>query len=579
MRTRKKAGAKTSGITSEIIRSHLASAAEEMRRTLIRTAFNPVIYDVLDFGISIYDDNLDLVVEAPGVPSFIGANDYAVRKAIEYVGKEDLDSGDIYFMNYPYWNSAHTYDATLFAPIFSNYRSSELIGFEVIRAHWMDLGAKDPGYVLDSTSIHQEGIVFPGTRLYRKGEPVKEILEIMRFNSRMPEAIMGDLNAQVSSIRTGERRIHQIVEKFGLSAVRETISRLYESGEKYSLDALAKLPHGTWSAEDFLDDDGISDELIPMKATVSISAREFKVDFAGSAGAARGPVNMPFGGTHSLCKIVFKSLTTPKLPSNAGNYRPLKVEAPPGSLFHAVYPAPTFTLWTGIVALELVYKAVAQGLSEYISASSGGDLPGFMMLGIHPETGKFYALSNNEPVGWGAAPNHDGANALQHHSVGIGRNTPIEVLEMRTGMLIERLELRKDSGGAGKFRGGLGLRRDIRFVFDGELLSVMKKSKTRTWGLAGGQGTDPSGLYIFRGTAQEKRVGTFRFPARKGEWCTLETAGGGGYGNPMERDPEAVLEDVLDGYVSIEAAKSLYGVSLTSKDEIDWADTKKLRGQ
>ena len=271
------------------------------------------------------------------MPSFIGANDYAIKKAIEYVGEENLDPGDILFMNYPYWNSAHTYDATLFAPIFKG-STDELIAYEVIRAHWMDLGAKDPGYVLDSTSMHQEGIVFPGTKVYKKGEPNRDILEVMRFNSRMPEAIMGDLNAQVSSIRTGERRIHQIVEKFGMDAIRQTVSVLLESGEKYSLNALEKLPHGVWTAEDYLDDDGISDDLIPMKATVSISSKEFKIDFTGSSGAVRGPVNMPFGSTHSLCKIVFKSLTTPKLPSNAGNYRPLKVEAPPGTLFNAILP-------------------------------------------------------------------------------------------------------------------------------------------------------------------------------------------------------------------------------------------------
>jgi N-methylhydantoinase B len=569
---------KSSGIVSEIIRSHLSSAAEEMRRSLIRTAFNPVIYDVLDFGISIYDDNLDLIVEAPGIPSFIGANDYAIKKAIEYVGRDDLNSGDIFFMNYPYWSSAHTYDATLFAPVFSEEKNrKELVAFEVIRAHWMDLGAKDSGYVLDSTSMHQEGIVFPGTRLYKKGKPNRDILEIMRFNSRMPDAIMGDLNAQVSSIRTGERRIHQILRKFGLPSVKQTIATLLKSGERHSLDALAKLPHGTWSAEDFLDGDGISDELIPMKATVSISSTEFKVDFTGSAGQAKGPVNMPFGATTSLCKIVFKSLTTPKLPSNSGNYRPLKVEAPPGTLFHAIYPAPTFTLWTGIVALELVYKAVAQGLEEYISASSGGDLPGFMMVGKHPDTGRFYALSNNETIGWGAAPDHDGANAMQHHSVATGRNTPIEVLEIRTGMMIDRLELRQDSGGAGKFRGGLGVQRDIHFVAEGEFLSVMKKSKTKPWGLAGGMETEPNGLYIFRGTPAEKRVGTFRFPARIGEKCALVTAGGGGYGNPLERDPKAVLEDVLDGYVSTECAKSLYGVCIIDGKSIDFEETNRLR--
>ena len=244
METARTGNQRSSGITSEIIRSHLASAAEEMRRALVRTAFNPVIYDVLDFGISIYDANLDLVVEAPGVPSFIGANDFAIRKAVEYVGSENMDPGDILFMNYPYWNSAHTYDATTFAPIF-NGDSKELIAYEVIRAHWMDLGAKDPGYVLDSTSMHQEGIVFPGTKIYKRGEPCRDILEIMRFNSRMPDAIMGDLNAQVSSIRTGERRLQQIIEKFGWPSIRDAIDLLLESGEKYSLEALSKLPHGS----------------------------------------------------------------------------------------------------------------------------------------------------------------------------------------------------------------------------------------------------------------------------------------------------------------------------------------------
>jgi len=566
------------GVTAEIIRSHLVSAAEEMKRTLIRTAFNPVIYDVLDFGISLYayaDGATNLIAEATGIPYFIGANDYAIEKALEYVGAENLEPGDVLIMNYPYWNAAHAADVTLFAPIFDP-KSNQLVALSCIRAHWIDLGAKDPGYVLDSTNMHQEGIIFPGTKIFKRGEPNRDVLEIIRFNSRFPEIAFGDLNAQVAATRVGEARVRRIIEKYGLDVVKAAVDMVLDAGERASLKALAELPHGSWSAEDYLDDDGITDEMIKMKATVTITDRRFVVDFTGSAGAAKGPVNMPFGATKCMCRTVFKAITTPHLPSNAGNYRPLEVIAPPGSLFHALYPSPTYTLWTGIVALELVCKAAAKGLWDRLPASSGGDVPGFMMVGIHPETGRHYALSNNEVVGWGASPDHDGSNALQHHSTPVVRNTPIEVLEIRTGMMIERLELLTDSGGAGKYRGGLGARRDILFTAEGDFLSVIKKSKTKPWGLAGGQETEPSGMYIYAGTDKEKKVGTYRLRVKPGDRCILKTAGGGGYGNPKERDPYLVLEDVLEGYVSLKAAEEIYGVVIVD-EKIDWEKTRKLR--
>lgn len=552
-----KTSASRSGIMAEIIRSHLFSAAEEMRRTLIRTAFNPVIYDVLDFGISIYDSNLDLIAEAPGIPSFIGANDYAIRKAVEYVGVENLEQGDILMMNYPYWSSAHTSDATFFAPIFTN-GGTRLIAYEVLRAHWIDLGAKDPGYVLDSNSMHQEGIVFPGTKVFSRGEPRQDIIEILRFNSRAPDILIGDMNAQVASIRTGEKRLHQIYDKFGMDTVRSAIELLLEHGKEESLKAIQGLPHGSWSAIDYLDDDGISDDLVKLQVTVTISKDSFKIDYTGSAPATRGPVNLPFGGTHSVCRIAFKSLTTPFKPSNGGNYRPLEVVAPPGCVMHAVYPSATYTLWTSHVAFELIFKALSEALEDKISASSGCDLPGFQMVGIKESTGRFYALSNNEPIGWGAASTHDGSNALQTHTANIARNTPTEVLEIRTGMRIEKMELIPDSGGAGKFRGGMGVQRDITFVEDGELLSVMKKTKTRPWALAGGQEPEPTAMIFFVGTPSEKRVGTYRAKVKKGDKCRLLSAGGGGFGDPKDRDPNSVSEDVIDGYVSEYAARTIY---------------------
>ncbi|MCS5722878.1 hydantoinase B/oxoprolinase family protein [Herbiconiux sp. CPCC 203407] len=555
------------GATIEVVRSYLLAAAEEMRTTLIRTAFNPVIYEVLDFGISLYDEKLELIAEAPGLTFFLGANDFSLQKGVEYVGAENLFPGDIVMLNYPYWNAAHAYDATLFAPVFLPDEAhpdadGTLVGYVCVRAHWMDLGAKDPGYVLDSTDVHQEGMLFPGTKVFSRGKAVHDIHELIRFNSRMPDVVLGDLHAQVSAIRTGERRLIEIMQKFGKPAVDEAVTVIKAHSEQSTIDALAALPQGSWTAVDWMDDDGISDDPIRMQVTVTIADGTFTVDFAGSSPATKGPVNMPLGATIALCKVVLKNLTSPEQPSNAGTTVPLRVLAEPGTLFHAVYPAPTFTLWTGIVALELVYKALAQGMPDRLAASSGGDVPGFMMVGDHPDTGEFFAISNNDPVGWGGTPEHDGLDATIHLSESTVRSTPLEVLEARSGMIFERLEIRTDSGGAGRHRGGAGLQRDIRFVSPGEFLSVIKKTKTAPWALEGGLEPKPNQVVVFPGTEREARVSTKRVPVQPGDLIRLLTAGGGGHGDPADRDPALVRRDVSEGYVSREAAASVYGVEI-----------------
>jgi N-methylhydantoinase B len=552
-------GRRVDGATVEVIRRYLVAAAEEMRATLIRTAFNPVIYEVLDFGISIYDRKRDLIAEASGLTFFLGANDYAIRRGIEYLGEENLSPGDVVIMNYPYWNGAHAPDATVFSGVFAP-GDSRPFGYLCVRAHWLDLGAKDPGYVLDSTDMHQEGLIFPGTKVVKSGEPDSEILDLIRFNTRMPDIVIGDLNAQIASLRTGERRIVELVEKFGRQTVEEAIAATLEHGERTTQRALAELPQGSWTAVDYLDDDGISDEPIKMQVTVTNRDGTFEVDWSESAGATKGPVNMPLGATIAICKVILKALTSPHEPANGGQTRALVVKAEPGTLFHAVYPAPTFTLWTGIVALELVFKALAQGMPERLAASSGGDLPGYMMVGTHPDTDALYAVSNADHVGWGGAPAHDGCDATMHLSESNVRNTPIEVLEARTAMLFERVELRRDSGGPGKFRGGVGMRRDIRFLTEGEFLTVAKKTKTRPWALAGGHEPEPNTMIMFPGTEREQHVSTKRFSVAPGDRATILTAGGGGHGDPRERGPERVRDDVLDGYVSPQAARDIYGV-------------------
>ncbi|GLK46483.1 MULTISPECIES: hydantoinase B/oxoprolinase family protein [Novosphingobium] len=567
---------KLDGATVEVIRSYLVSAAEEMRRTLIRTAFNPVIYEVLDFGISIYDADLELISDAPGLAFFLGANDYAIRKGVEFAGAETMRPGDIFIMNYPYWNSAHALDATLFAPVFADGEDRPF-AYTCIRAHWMDLGAKDPGYVLDSTDMHQEGLIFPGTRIYKDGAPVKDIIDIIKFNSRMPGPVMGDLDAQVAATRTGVERLNAILGKFGRPAFDEAVGRIKVASEALVRRALADLPRGTWEAGDVVDDDGISDDPVPIHVKVTIDEEGLTCDFSGSSPAVPGPINIPIGLTETICKFVLKSLTSASQRNNAGSFRALKVIAPEGNLFHAVYPAATFTQWPAHLALELVYKALAQGMPERIAACSGGDTLGFMMIGTDPVTKSMYAVSNNEPVGWGGSAEFDGINATNHISGSLVRNTPIEVIEMKTGMMMEQFEIKPDSGGAGKRRGGMGTERLIRFTQDGEFLSITKRSKEKPWSLGGGAQPETNELIVRAGTDAEKRVGTYRMPVAIGDRAIARGAGGAGYGLATERDPAAVLDDVLDGYVSVEAARELYKVAIVGS-AVDVAATEALRG-
>lgn len=565
--------------TVEVIRNYLTSAATEMQRTLIRTAYNTIIYEILDFGISVFDRDLNLIADSPGLALFLGANDYGIKKAIDHVGEENMNPGDVLIMNYPYWSGTHTQDVLLFAPVFLD---EELIGYTTCRAHWLDLGAKDSGYVLDSTDVHQEGVLFPGTKVYKEGEPDPEIMDLIRFNSRMPDKVTGDLNAQVAAVRTGEQRLQELYEKYGGATVEAAIDKILEHGEETSRSAV-----------------GVNrdpDDLIKLCAEVTINGEEFSVDFSGSSPEVDEPLNIPPGMSETIGKLCFKTLTTPDEDSNGGQYAPLSVNAPEDTIFNASYPAPTFTVWTGIVAIDVVYQALAKGMPDRVPASTGGDLADIMLYGENPETGRPFVEANNEGVGWGGGVGHDGANALMHISETMVRNIPVEVFENKAPIRFDELSLRVDSGGPGEHRGGLGIRRDYRMLEPVGALSIIQKTRTENWGLDGGEPgaknvvaldsdeddfderiqvlVDNDDLYNDKSV---KYVGMFRGNFKPGEVISNRTAGGGGYGDPFERDPDAVREDVLDGYVTPEAAREQYGVVVSKDGVVDEAATAKLR--
>ncbi|MFF0267043.1 hydantoinase B/oxoprolinase family protein [Kribbella sp. NPDC004536] len=563
-------------ITIEVIRHGLLAAAEEMARNLCRTAYNTVVYEIHDYGIGIHDAHGDVVADAPGIAVFTRGNDHGIKAAKEFLGADAMLPGDVFLLNYPYWSSAHTLDPLVFAPI---HAGDELIGFASCRVHVLDLKQKDPGYVLDSTDMYQEGLFFPATKLYREGVANEDIFNVIRFNSRLPERTIGDLQAQVSACVTGVRRTQAIAAKYGVPALTGAMEAINDHGERLARLALAKLPKGTWTAYDFVDSDGVDlDRMVKLNVTVTVTDDEMVIDWTGTDRDVRGPINLPVGQTAAFCSLVFKALTTPDTPVVAGNFRPLRIVTEPGSVVHAVPPMPTFTLWTGLLGGEVVLKALAQGMPDRVPACSGGDVCSMMGLGINPRTGEHWLEATNEAVGFGGHAGGDGADGIMHLTEPGCRSNPVEVLETKSPMFIESYGYRPDTGGAGRHRGGVGVGRAYRFTAPSTGICLVYKTKTKPWAIDGGREGDNNHIILNPGTEREAVQGGSYNRLEAGEVLVNNTGGGGGYGDPFERDPERVAADVRNGFVSVAAAEREYGVLVDPATfEVDATATARLR--
>lgn len=545
-------------VSTEIIRHGLLAAAEEMARNLCRTAYNTVVYEIHDYGIGIHDVHGDVVADAPGIAVFTRANDHGIKRALEFHGADAMKPGDVFLLNFPYWSSAHTLDPLMFAPI---HVDGTLVGFTSCRVHVLDLKQKDPGYVLDSTDMYQEGLFFPAVRMYREGVANDDIFNIVRFNSRFPERTLGDLQAQVSACITGVRRTQEIAVRYGVDTLTAAMDVINDHGERLARIALAQLPKGTWAAEDYVDSDGVDlDTPVKMRVTVTVTDDEMVIDWTGSAHDVRGPINLPLGNTEALCSLIFKSLTTPDSPVVAGNFRPMRIITVPGSVMHAVPPMPTFTLWTGLLAGEVILKALAQGMPDRVPACSGGDVCSMMGLGVNPRTGQPWLEATNEAVGFGGHATGDGADGIMHLTEPGCRNNPVEVLETKAPMYIESYGYRPDSGGAGRYRGGVGVGRSYRFTADSTGICLVYKTRSRPWAIGGGSEGENNHVILNPGTDREVVTGGSYNHLTAGEVLVNNTGGGGGYGDPLERDPAAVALDVRNGFVSVAAAAKEYGV-------------------
>jgi N-methylhydantoinase B len=566
-------------ITLAVVHNALTTAAREMRDTIQRTSFAPVIYEDRDFACGLLDAEGATLAEAPGLTAFMGTLSPCWRRCLQTIDRNDLAPGDVIIVALPDYTGSHPADMALFSPIFHGDR---IFGFAASKAHLIDVGAKDP-YPVDSTDAFQEGLRLPPVKLYRRGVLNEEIGGIIRVNSRAPEVIWGDIHAQIASFRVGDRACQRLLDKYGFQTVTACIAEMYDHAERLARAAIRRMPAGTWSAEDHLDDNGVErGKPVPVKVSITIDpeAAEITFDYTGSAQQQVGPTNTPVIGTISISRMMGKILTSPESPANEGSFRPIKVIAPEGSVFNASSTAPTNLYgWPEMNAVEAIIHALGGVFPDKLPAGSGGDLCGVLRYGFYPDTGKIWYEANIEGVGQGASAWADGESAMVHISEACSRNLPVEIEETKDPVIVERYELIPDSGGAGRFRGGLGVRRDYRLQSAARVISVLERCTSPHWGVAGGKHGAPNYGVLessIHGTVQIMKLPDTAMA--EGDLISIRTGGGGGYGDPFEREPAAVMRDVLDGYVTEHAARTDYGVVIHEATQaVDDAATSAVR--
>ena len=535
-------------ITTQIIRNSLNSAAEQMKRALCRTAMSPIIYEVLDFAGAIYDNHLRLLSQAPSLPLFMGTLNFCIEEAVKGVGGEkNLNNGDIIIYNSPYGTGSHPQDAALVMPVFFE---NEIIAYTAIKAHWLDIAGKEP-YSTDTVDVFQEGTVYPGVKLFNKGELVEDIYKMCLANTRVPNSVAGDINAQAIGVKAGATALKRIVSKYGLTTFREASEEIFDAGEMIVRNYLKKIPNGEYSGSGQMDSNGVEEGLVPFDLKVIIEDEKVILDMSNAPPQQNGPINCPLPSTVSTARVAMSMLAGSNEAPNEGFFRPIEVITKPGTLFHPLSPAPCFLYgWPALQAIEVFYKALGTKFPEKVPASSGGCINGIVYWGQREKSGEPWADGSPHPVGQGASHFGDGATCL-HHAESATRFAPAEVWENRNPWLINRVELIQDSCGAGKNRGGLGVYFEITMLEDTFATTVCERVKLAPWGLNGGKEALSNNCFVI--DQDEKSIEVpkaTRIPITKGKRILLQCGGGGGYGDPKERETAKVLDDYKQGYIS-----------------------------
>lgn len=549
--------------TLEIVKDSLLSTGDEMFIALARTSMSPIIYEVLDYASGLTDAKGQLLTQGNGVTGFIGMLSFMVRETVEKYGEEGLNPGDIIIINDPYGGGgSHLSDVGLVMPIFYE---GELVAFSANKAHWTEVGGKDPGsFTNDSNDIFQEGLQFPCIKLYDQGVVNQGIVEIIRSNVRFPDLSLGDMYAQVAALKTGEKRVQELLDKHSKETIQTAIEYLLDHGEKMARKELEKLPKGTFYAEDFVDTDGIGNGPFPINVKVTITDEEFICDFRGSSPQVPGPVNCSYTGLVSAVRTIFLAVTNPSQDVNDGVFRPLKVIVDPKTIMAAERPAPVSNYFETLLgSLDLVWKSLASHLPNRLAAGHLLSVCAVTLSGVHQDTDEPFLIVEPSVGGWGASEGNDGASGQFCIADGETYNVPVEVAETRYGVLLDEYSLRTDGAGAGEYIGGKGVVRSYRALTDKQAATVtFGRNKYYPWGIEGGHEGSPNEFLVKKADGSvDGPFGVYpRYPLMKDDVVELRTATGGGYGDPFKRPPEKVMQDVKNEYYTSTEAEELFGV-------------------
>lgn len=564
-------------ITVEILRNTFNSIALEMTNNLARSAFSPIIYEMKDCSVALFNERAELLGQAPGLPIFLGALDEAVKVAIRRFAPEGFAEGDVYILNDPYLVGSHLNDVTVISPIIFE---DQLVGFTANKAHWLDMGGKDAGVSVDTTDIYQEGLRFGPMRLYQAGQPQTDLIDLLMRNTRFPRAIMGDLNAQIAACRTGERRYRDVLQRYGLDTVRAATQVIFAQAERADREVIARIPDGEYTASGYLDSDGHTTDPIYLQVRVTVAGSDLAVDLTGSSGQRAGCTNCGLPQTISAARLAYKFLINPHHAPNGGHFRALSLTVPRRSIFAAEEPAAClyYAPQLGLM-IELVLKALSTALPDQVPAGQPSDQMNFMIAGQRSHGGSFIT-GEASAVGWGALPHADGLNAMVNYMAGDLKNLPAEVEEAKYPVRVTTRALQPDSGGAGRQRGGLAMVKEYVPTADNcRLLLWLERTVTPGWGMAGGRPGSTAACVVDPGGPGEARFTKVNHrPLPMGIAARCTTAGGGGYGPPWERPLEAVLADLAEGYVTRQGAERDYGLRFQDGAlEVDLEATARAR--